>query len=92
MSILFVRVPSDHQYLDPGNWLFDEGLLTAVGDVAFSKEKGWQIGRLPNRPGKNHNSALRFATVAELRDYLTRYFDGPVREASPDEMPRPDDL
>jgi hypothetical protein len=78
-SIRFATVGQDHPYLDHGHWFFHEGEWVVCASAGQDETGKWAVQLLL----KKHEACapsinLRFASLAEAKDHVARYFGLPV--------------
>jgi hypothetical protein len=92
-DILFVHVEPGDEKLDPGDWFFHTGGWWLCGQTGQEEDGRWYLVGVPTRANRSpHDESIKFASLADVKEYIATYYERPVREVRPDEMPDPSDL
>lgn len=92
-KILFTSVKKDHAFLEQGHWFFHEGQWAICASAGQYDTGDWGLQvyfekfdkPLPER-------SLRFESLAQAKDFVSKYFELLVIDCNPSEFPKPESL
>jgi len=92
-KILFTSVRTSDPHLERGHWFFHEGQWALCASAHQNETGDWEIRvyfEKSNKPLPKRN--LRFKSLEQAKNFVSKYFEDPVVDCSPSEFPEPDSL
>jgi len=92
-EVLFCRATRQTKTVGPGNWFFHTGQWAACGELSENETGECTVNFYSAPSGKELPSPdLCFPSVKHALQFVSSYFEVPVRQVPPSEFPRPEDL
>lgn len=91
-EILYVHVKRRGR-LELGHWFFHTGQWCVCGEAYKRSDDKWYLsGLFQPRFRDAHDEAMTFDNFDEVRCYMERYYNVPVRTVRVRDFPKPEDL
>jgi len=91
--ILFTSVKKGHPYLEQGHWFFHEGQWAICASADHLAKNIWRAQIYFEKYDKPlPNKAAEFASLNQVKQFISEYFEGPVIDCKPSQFPKPGGL
>jgi hypothetical protein len=91
-EILYCHATRQTRTVGPGHWFFHTGQWVQCAYAWRERNGKWkaEITLVPRN--KQQPDEATFGSIEEVKRFVSAYFERPVIEVKPSEMPRPEDL
>ena len=92
-KIIFTAVEAGHPHLDPGHWFFSEGQWAVCASTGRQEDGRWGVQIYFEKSGKPlREQSCYFATLDQAKGFVSGYFEVPVVDCAPEQLPKPGSL